>query len=499
MSMNRFNKQPNDGQGEYEAIPCATRPFTPRRYSTRDVFRDLALEVEADGVRCKLIALNFEFMAVTSRAKVQLGEMRTVVIRAAALKNTPVLFEGQGEVVDVITDSFGSEFDLKFSKMIDFEALSKEAAKLNTRQVLNDHPGIQADALPQEYAMLSVELMHHLSGLRIKATALEQFMETRNPEEVFHQARRLMSTYSETFRDLWYRFNDVIALIPYDDPRFLAIKWHTDHVLRPLFMGAPVFSRSYEKPLGYPGDYQVMLYAYDFQNPVETPTLYDAVLQQYFSNGFGACIRGRLEMAVNAILNNLKGAQTSPDKPYEILNVGCGAAVELPALLSHRETREKFMHIRLLDQDDRPLQYAYQNLAKATYEHKNRKQLSAYRMSFIELYQSGRLTREEHIGPQDVIYSLGLLDYFRQGRAKRFVSELYSRVKPGGLLIVCNVAKTREGCEWILECLTDWRLEYRTQSDMDDIFDGLPGDPDINLELEPSGQMWVAVIRKPEQ
>ena len=486
----------DDGEGGYVPLRGGSRNFVPRRHTARAILGDVRFKALANGDPCTLESLNQTNVSGSSRTVLEIGQDVVFDLMADGLENQSKLLSEQARVVEVINDSFGCSFELEFLDGIKLDKLSQDANTHFKRQVLSDDISGGAQHLPPAYAMLSIELLHYLAGLRLKADLLEAAGDG-TLEGIFRDARRLMSSHGNEFRDLWYRFNDVIADIPYDDDAFAAVKWHTDRVLRPHFMGAPVFARSFEKPLGYPGDYQIMLHAYDSATPVETPTLYDAVLQQFFSHGFGACIRSRMALAVDAIHINMEENPSGEDETYEILNVGCGAAVELPSLIQGTAARTKSVHIRLLDQDDRPLQYAYQHAAEAISSNRSRCEVTAYNMSFLELYRAGRLTEENDVGLQNVVYSLGLLDYFKALRAKRFVEALYTRVKPGGLLIICNVAKTRVGCEWILECLTDWRLEYRTIDHMNALFVDLPDNPKVTIRLEESKQMWVAVVEKP--
>ena len=481
----------------YGSLDASSRPFVPRRQSKRSVFKNASIECSINGEPCDLQALNYTNMSASSRTEIETGQEAQLTIKVLGAGASTTIFDDVGTIVDTTNDTFGAQFDIQFSEFVDVEKLSRQANRTLKRQILGENLQGSAEALPKEYALLSVDLLHHLSGLRIKADLLEEASDG-TLENIYADAKRLMSSHSDEFRELWYRFNDVIADIPYEDERFHAIKWHTDRVLKPMFMGAPVFERSYIKPLGYPGDYQIMLYAYDSHTPIKTPTLYDAVLQQYFSHGFGACIRSRMELTVNAIHANMAKGKSDRDNPYEILNVGCGAAVELPSLIADDAARDQYLDINLLDQDDRPLQYAFQYAAVAMRDNRDRCSVTAFNMSFLELYRAGRLTKDKAIGDQNVVYSLGLLDYFKPLRAKRFVEALYGRVKPGGLLAICNVAKTRVGCEWILECLTDWRLEYRTLDEMNALFVDLPDNPKISIRLEESKQMWVAVVEKPE-
>lgn len=120
--------------------------------------------------------------------------------------------------------------------------------------------------------------------------------------------------------------------------------------------------------------------------------------------------------------------------------------------------------------------------------------MSGLRMSFADIMKFGRSRKD--ITPKDVIYSLGLIDYLRAPTARSLARDMWALIKPGGTLVWCNVSNQREGCEWPLECITDWSLQYRSKQEMLDIFD-LPG-AQVSIELEPSQQIWVVTARKSE-
>jgi hypothetical protein len=68
--------------------------------------------------------------------------------------------------------------------------------------------------------------------------------------------------------------------------------------------------------------------------------------------------------------------------------------------------------------------------------------------------------------PQDLIYSVGLLDYLTDRRAASLVRRLYDLVAPGGLLIIGNMNETPLSNLWPMEFITDWSLYYRTDQQM---------------------------------
>lgn len=351
--------------------------------------------------------------------------------------------------------------------------------------------GPAIDRIPAAYKLLSVELLDHLADLRSDTRDYES---ARSTPERRALAGAFLATRAPDFQDIWFRFNDVTMDMAKHAPEYRALKHFTEKVITPCFMGAPVWARSYGKPRGYPGDYKIMDYAYNSDRPTQAPSLHDEILHLYLSHTLGACIRGRMELTLDAIRGTLEHSQETPETPFSILNLGCGAAVELPLLLAGDDMRGRHLEISLLDHDAAPLSEAFATATRAARHSAARVVTNELRMSFADIMKLGRSRKD--ITPKDVIYSLGLIDYLRAPTARALARDMWALIKPGGALVWCNVSRQREGCEWPLECITDWSLQYRSRQEMLDIFD-LPG-AQVSIDLEPSRQIWVVTARKPE-
>ena len=62
------------------------------------------------------------------------------------------------------------------------------------------------------------------------------------------------------------------------------------------------------------------------------------------------------------------------------------------------------------------------------------------------------------VPPQDMIYSVGLLDYLSDRRSRMLVRKLYDALLPGGLLIIGNMNETPLSNLWPMEFIADWTL-----------------------------------------
>ena len=100
------------------------------------------------------------------------------------------------------------------------------------------------------------------------------------------------------WRKLWYRGNELVEPLM-DDPKALrAAKRFTELVVTPEFMAGVIWKRSYEKPLGYPGDFQIMNMVYDWRREGNGP--YEQLLHRMGQDA-GKFVATRMHMIRQAI------------------------------------------------------------------------------------------------------------------------------------------------------------------------------------------------------
>ncbi len=480
----------DDGVAAHLFSKASGSSFRPQRYQSKAIFRGVSVTATVGSEKCTLEDVSLAGARMRGRFKVAQGDR----IELELLASGTTIFTSAAVVAWEQFDGVATDFGLSFETLFDLPKIRDRVQKLAARiAIKTDHDKLYED-LPDAYKLLSSELTHHLASMKTKAEALEREGSVLDPVCRHHSTKRLLQECGPQFQEIWYKFNDVVLSIPRRDPSFKAMKWHTETVLRPLFMGAPVWKRSWDKPLGYPGDFRIMLYAYDSHEYVPTSTLYDAVVHAYLAHTLGACIRGRMMLTMGHIVDRLREVDATAETPCEMLNLGCGAARELPLLFADKaEFANKHVNIHLVEQDPHALQHAIELALPAAAQYQGKVNVQGLNVSFKDVLRAGALA--ESYGPQDVIYSLGLIDYFPLSTGKRMARDLYDRLKPGGVLTWCNVATCRETCYWPLEFLTDWTLYYRNEEEMLDMFD-LPG-AEITLELEESKQIWVINAKKP--
>lgn len=402
------------------------------------------------------------------------------------------LFGGAGCIKRVETQGLRTVVGLEFtSGYLDIPNIVSEHDNLVLAQALADPAFATSEGILPEFLQLCTEIVNTfrsykslLENYEARLTATGAEREKLLLEALIACEDRIVPQWKE----LWYRGNDILAPVWRDPITLARHKRYAERVLTPDFMPGAVMKRCYEKPLGYPGDFQIMNYVYEWGRVGDTP--YEKLLHR-IGIETGACVGTRLRMTQKLIAARI--AEVAGDTPMNIANLGCGSAYEVYDYLKIGHLPRP-VNFTLIDQDDRALTHAYEHAYPEVIRHAGRAKVQCLQASFAQLLKAGALFRA--LPPQDVIYSLGLYDYLSARRARALTHDLYAQVKPGGKLILANVKKGRESCEWPLEFVTDWSLIYRTEQDMLALVEGLDVEK-VSVEVDETKCIYLMVVDKP--
>jgi len=285
---------------------------------------------------------------------------------------------------------------------------------------------------------------------------------------------------------LCHEIDLMLAAVADDEEVFDAIKRYTERVVTPEFLAGPIWDRAYHKPLGYPGDFGVMDYVYDTADAGET--IYAKLLHR-LGRASLLCVETRKAMMCETLKTTL--ADSSKKDPLRVLSIGAGVSEEVRQALFTQVRRPATF--TLLDQDDRALNVSFERLYPETLRQQGQVAINCLQTGFQRLVNPRSITPA--IPPQDIIYSLGILDYLKQPRAKRFCRTLYSLLKPGGLFVVANVQDLIDNGRWRAECIADWTLIYRTREQMIDLARDLGGE--FELREDTTRNILMLSVGKP--
>ncbi len=261
-----------------------------------------------------------------------------------------------------------------------------------------------------------------------------------------------------------------------------ALREYSLRHLHQLLMQSPWMHRAQLKPLGYPGDYEIMNSVYG--NHFRGQTLFAKAVDYAFAETPAAeSVRTRKDL-IKSQLAALLDSRPS-DKPLRVLTIAAGPAQEIYELFEERKSVESPLEIVLFDQDKRALGYSYGRLRRIV----GSKRFD--RVKLIHLHDSiKRLLRDPTVftnyGKFDVVYAVGLFDYLQLHTWVSLCRTLYETVAPGGVLYIGNMVPTNPS-RWFMELHLDWFLVYRNRSEMLELARASAPEARVRILEEPTG------------
>ena len=240
-----------------------------------------------------------------------------------------------------------------------------------------------------------------------------------------------------------------------------ALGEYSRRYLHDLLMQSPWMHRARHKPLGYPGDYEIMNGLYE--NHFAGASLFaKGVNLAFVSTPAALAVRTRKDQ-LKRELSSLLDAHSGGERA-RILSIAAGPAQEIYELLAERHSLPCPVEIVLFDQDKRALSYSYRRLQRlVSSKWKDQVTLLHLHDSIRHLLR-GAAVFAGH-GSFDIVYSCGLFDYLQMPSAVSLCRSLHSLVGPGGRLYVGNMVPSCQS-RWVMELHLDWYLVYRERSEM---------------------------------
>lgn len=474
----------------YEDLAGAEGPgirYRPERFQSRALFGQFPPEVEIGGVAHKMVDLSMSGLAVAvGRDQMDFGEPGSE-LELRLVDQGAELFRGRARVCRVETTPFHTKVALHLmSGYIDVPKTVVQHSKLLAQHAVGAGPDVDP-----RYREHCADVLHLLRRYR---TALEEVGHSPVSDYIDREKleAELLPLCEERllpeWRDVWHAGNALAAPLMADPDRLRAAKRYTELVLTPEFMAGPLWRRGYEKPFGYPGDFEMMNSVYAWER--EGESAYGRLLHRVGLD-VAECISTRMVLIEQAIAHAV--ASKSGDDPARITSLGCGPAQEVLNYLRIK-SRARRAEFTLIDQDERALSFAYSRTYPEVVRLGNGADVSCLHISFSQVMRAGPLFHKLPL--QDLIYSVGLVDYLSARRARAFASDLYEQLAPGGMLIIGNMRDEPHGNLWPLEFISDWSLVYRNAQEMRDMASAI--DPAaLELQTDPTGRIYLLRIRKP--
>ena len=345
--------------------------------------------------------------------------------------------------------------------------------------------------LSDEFKVLVIDVQSYLTGVRHWLEGLEFGIKSQSDQPA--QERAILDAAAprviEAFNRRHERFEEIIYALP-PESRMAHQDFVRQHWQK-LFLGSPFGHRTFHKPNGYAGDYEMMDMIH--RNQPEGNSLFDKLIHLLLVSQWPALsVRNRIAHLRENIINETARMARS-ERFARILNVGCGPAREVQDFLKETHLSDS-AEFTLMDFNRETLAYAGEKLAEIKRQHSRRTPVETRQVSVFELIRQSRLGGEKE--KFDVIYCAGLFDYLAPDTCRALMDLWYDSLLPGGLMLIANMNDTRPFRNFI-EFVLDWQLLYRDSREFLSLVPDRCRDA-TRIIAEPTSVNLFLHIRKPD-
>ena len=253
------------------------------------------------------------------------------------------------------------------------------------------------------------------------------------------------------FHDLVHVFDDVVRGCDPGEAAILGARVRA--ALLPFLMKSENAERSITKPRGYAGDFLSIEQVYDNQPRGLGPL--GVLIDRCFLNLPAArAVRNRRPVMIQEIRATVDACA---GRPARIVSFAAGPARELFDTY-HLLGDSRTLTATLVDFDALALEYCAAQRGRFGLG------------SVIELVNANLIhvatgRQDLALADQDLIYSVGLIDYFGDDLVVKLLDLIHRTLRPGGRVILgnfhpCNPTKA------VLDHVFDWQLIHRSEADM---------------------------------
>ncbi|HKX61447.1 MAG TPA: class I SAM-dependent methyltransferase [Verrucomicrobiae bacterium] len=233
--------------------------------------------------------------------------------------------------------------------------------------------------------------------------------------------------------------------------------------LHPFLLGAPFLHRTFRKPLGYAGDYEMVNMI--SRDPLEGSTLFAQLINVWFlAQPPAQAHRNRLQYLEQKIADIAVRA-IGDRRTARILSLGCGPAVEVQEFLRQRPYADR-VEFTLLDFNQETIERTKTRLTEIKRQCQRHTPIEFVKKSVMAILRESNGSPARSFRDQyDFVYCAGLFDYLTDPVCRRLSTQLHEWVRPGGIYLSTNV-HTSNPWPLVMDFLMDWHLIYRTAAQL---------------------------------
>jgi extracellular factor (EF) 3-hydroxypalmitic acid methyl ester biosynthesis protein len=379
------------------------------------------------------------------------------------LGDTPV-FSGRAVIKSLINTGTIMVVEGELSEgWMDFDvlSLSNGANELPARYKEFLHHWHQSHKVLPEFRLWVAEVQTFLMDLRLWCDQIELGIRSspgaNRLELELEVSAKLARGITDSLNTFFERFESIAEKIdPAFEPAHHAyIKRH----LHPLVLCSPFAYRTFHKPLGYAGDYEMVNML--LRDPREGGSVFAKLLNCWFiAQPPAQAHRNRIEYLTNKLQEETLRVMRRNGQA-SIFNLGCGPASEVQRFMADSAIADHASFL-LLDFNDETLEFAKRALNEVKGQHHRKTGIQLAKRSVMQILKTGG---RSSTGTYDLVYCAGLFDYLPDRMCKELMNIFYDMLTPGGLLLATNVDCSNP-IRNMLDYLLEWHLIYRNGQQM---------------------------------
>ncbi|WP_395741770.1 SAM-dependent methyltransferase [Prosthecobacter sp.] len=264
--------------------------------------------------------------------------------------------------------------------------------------------------------------------------------------------------------------------------------------LHPLVLCSPFIYRTFQKPLGYAGDYEMV--SMMLRDPYEGSSMFAKILNRLFLDTAPVVAHRNRIKYLKQRLHDETARMHAKGKVARIFNLGCGPAQEIQNFLIDDDLCDHADFL-LLDFNDETITNTTRDLESLRARHRRRTGIKLEKRSVHQiLKESSRTGAGFEAGSYDLVYCAGLFDYLSDRICRRLLEVFYDLVAPGGLLIATNVDLSNPSRNW-MEYVLEWHLVYRNKEQFAKIAPDKAPPGSVEVKADETGVNIFLEVRKP--
>ncbi|MFE0061735.1 class I SAM-dependent methyltransferase family protein [Streptomyces sp. NPDC059003] len=234
-------------------------------------------------------------------------------------------------------------------------------------------------------------------------------------------------------------------------------------------------ARCYTKPRGYAGDYQAIAWFYE-DNARGDGDLGRALDRAFLELPSSRAVKNRRELMTRQIRATLQ--EVAP-RPAKVTSLACGPAQEVLDILAELPD-PSHLQSTLVDFDEEALAHVGKSLTAMG-------KPDGARLLQENLISLATGRAETDLVDQDLVYSIGLIDYFDDALVVSLVNVVHRMLRLGGRILLGNF-HPRNTTRALMDHVFDWRLIHRDEHDLDRLLQTSAfGRPATRMLSEPLG------------